>query len=263
MSAMPTYAILGATGNTGQAILSTLLQSPETTIHVLVRSRKKLLGQNPSIAAKQNVKIYEGDISDIPKVASCIAYPCSAVFSCVATNENVPGCSIGLDTAHAVVAALFRLRLSDSTVKLPRIIVMSSAVINDKLSRETPGVVRKLLYTSFSHVYADLEKAEKYYQLHRTWLAVTFIQPGGLVHDAPCGHTLSTERDHTFLSYADLAAGFIEAANSDNKYDWKCVSVLPAGKARINWTSPITMMRGLLWTTMPWLYWVLHWVKLV
>ena len=69
----PTFLIVGATGNTGQAILSTLLQSPETTIHVLVRSRKKLLGQNPSIAAKQNVKIHEGDISDIPKVASCIA----------------------------------------------------------------------------------------------------------------------------------------------------------------------------------------------
>lgn len=260
---MPMYAILGATGNTGQAILSTLLQSPETTIHVLVRSRKKLLGQNPSIAAKQNVKIHEGDISDIPKVASCIAYPCSAVFSCVATNENVPGCSIGLDTAHAVVAALFRLRLSDPTVNLPRIIVMSSAVINDKLSRETPRVVRKLLYTSFSHVYADLEKAEKYYRLHRTWLTVTFIQPGGLVHDAPCGHTLSTEREHTFLSYADLAAGFIEAANFNDKYDWKCVSVLPTGKTRINWTSPISMMRGLLWAMMPWLYWVLHWVKLV
>lgn len=48
---MPTYAVLGATGSTGQAILNILLQSPKNTVNAYVRSKAKLLKLSPSTKA--------------------------------------------------------------------------------------------------------------------------------------------------------------------------------------------------------------------
>lgn len=252
---MPTYAILGATGQTGQAILNILRRSPDVTIRAFVRSRQKLLKQNAGLAECPQLEIYEGDISDISTLASCISFPCSAVFSCVATNENIPRTTIALDTAHTVVAALLRLRQEAPQDPLPRIIVLSSAIINDRLCRKLSSVGRGVLYSAFNHIYADLERAEKFYTLHQSWMTAIFVQPGGLVHDAPTGHILSTEEEHTFLSYADLAGGIIELAELGEEYDWQGVSVLAKGKTGMNWEAPLVIMRGLTWCTMPWLYW--------
>lgn len=59
-----------------------------------------------------------GDISNIPDDWTCIAYPCSAIFSCVATNKNFDrACSC----SRTLQVASFK--------SLARIIVMSSAVI--------------------------------------------------------------------------------------------------------------------------------------
>ena len=264
---MPTFAILGATGNTGQAILTLLLRDESVKVHCFVRSSRKLHGQMPELRDHKRVKIFESSLNDTPILAECIA-PCDAVFSCIATEENSPGCSIALDTAHAVVAALCHVRcVKKNYAPLPRIIVLSSGTINDHLCRDTPTFARYFVWTGFSNIYADLLRAEAYYRLHRAWMTAVFVQPGGLVHDSQAGHAVSTEKEaSTFLSFLDLAAGMIECGSKDKddtEWDWVGLSVLPTGKTRFNPKAPFAVLRGCLWTIFPPLYWILHSARLV
>jgi oxidoreductase AflX len=182
----------------------------------------------------------------------------SAVFSCVATNENVPGCSIALDAAHSIIAALCRIRFKDPSAVLPRIVVLSALPVNEKLSQNMSPLVRNMLFLGEGNIYEDLRRAEKYYRLHSTWVSVTFVQPGGLSVDTPKGHVISTEKAAEWLSYADLAAAMIEVADSDGKYDWMGITVLSKGKTRFNSKAPSMLAQGILWSMMPWLYRFLH-----
>ena len=109
---MSPYAILGSTGNTGQALLKVLLQSPDNQIRAYCRSKQKILKLSPGIADDKQVQIYEGELEDVELLASCISGT-RAVFLVVAVNENIPGCSVACDTAHAVVAALEQLQLKN------------------------------------------------------------------------------------------------------------------------------------------------------
>lgn len=82
------------------------------------------------------------------------------------------------------------------------------------------------------------------------------IKPGGLVHDAQKGHELSTERQQTFLSFLDLAAGMVEAGQAeDGKWDMKDVSVVPTAKdVKIEWRVPYFVAQGLLLHFFPWMW---------
>lgn len=254
---MPSYAILGATGQTGQALLTILLQSAKDdvkNINLYVRSRARLERLQPEISTNKKVQIFEGSIQDVSLISRCISHV-SAVFAVVASNENIPGLRIAQETAHTIVAALCELRAQDPDTKLPRIIVLSSATINLHLCRHMPALLYWLLRNAFSNVYADLVLAEEYLRLHRSWLNVTFVQPGGLVHDARRGHAISLDREETFLSYLDLAAGMIEVADAGELYDWKGVSVVStADDVKTEWKVPLYMAKGLLWHFMPGLY---------
>ena len=111
-----------------------------------------------------------------------------------------------------------------------------------------------ILSTSFSYVYTDLEHAEAYLKMHRKWLKTVFIQPGGLVEDKQRGHAIDTEKQQTFLSYADLAAGMIEVAEKGG-YDWQGISVVPTTKdTKIEWRVPGRMVKGLTFHFFPWMY---------
>jgi len=262
VSKMPTFAILGATGNTGQAILTLLLKDPSANIRCYVRSAKKLNGQTPGLRDNKRVQVFESSITDVATLADCIA-PCDAVFSCIATEENAPGTSIALDTAHAIVAALSHVRaVHKSDLTLPRIIVLSSGTINDHLTREQPKIARNFVWMGFSNIYADLVRAENFYRLQESWMGpATFVQPGALVHDKQAGHTVTMEKEQSFLSFLDLAAGMIECGSKgrdDTEWDWQGVSVIPTGKTRINFQAPLAILRGCLWTAFPPLYWLLH-----
>lgn len=266
---MPTFAILGATGTTGQAILTLLEKDPTAKIHCFVRNARKLYGQTPHLDLRTNkrVNVFEAPLTDIAALATCIA-PCDAVFMCVATNENSPGCSIALDAAHSVVAALSHIRcVQKSEAPLPRIVVLSSGTINDHLCRETPAIAWWLVWIGLKYIYEDLIKAEAYYRLHKSWITVVFVQPGGLVEDVQAGHAVSTEKESTgFLSFLDLAAGMIECGMKDRsatEWDWLGVSVLPTGNTRFNFMAPVAILKGCVWTALPSLYWAFHWAKLV
>lgn len=80
--------------------------------------------------------------------------------------------------------------------------------------------------------------------------------PGGLTHDVQKGHELSAERQQTFISFLDLAAGMVEVADADARWEGKHVSVVLKGdrKARFEWWAPVVLGKGLLCHVCPWLY---------
>lgn len=253
---MPTYALLGATGSTGQALLDNMLKSPKYTVNAYVRSKAKLERLRPGISQFDKVQIFEGDLRDVPLITRCISNV-SAIFAVVATNTNVPNLSVAQDTAQVIVAALCNLRTQNLDAKLPRIIFLSSATVNPTFSRHRPGLLHWLLETSFSYVYEDLRRAEQFMRLHKSWLNATFVHPSGLVHDAQKGHVVSLEtpKRQTFLGYLDLAAGMLEVADAEGKYDWIGVSVVPTAKdVKIERRVPFFLAAGLTFHFLPWMY---------
>ncbi|GAB7335289.1 hypothetical protein MBLNU13_g07694t1 [Cladosporium sp. NU13] len=221
---MPTYAILGATGQTGSSILDNLLQSsyksPENKIKInaFVRSKQKLLSMRPAVASHPNISIYEGPLTDIALLASCIRNTRAqsrAVLAALEKNEN--------DLSHA-----------NTTSTPPKLIVLSSASLEPHFIADLPTPFLAVMHTAASWMYADLRLAETHLRTHApSNVELIFIKPGGLVHDAPVGHRISTTRQQTFLSFADLGAGMVEAADSPAG-TWAeakgNVSVVPAGE---------------------------------
>jgi putative NADH-flavin reductase len=262
---MSSFAILGVTGSTGQEITKYLLKSPSDKINIYVRSRSKLRAIFPGIDSKENVTIFEGKIEDVELIERCVSGT-RAVFSCVAASDNVPGLRIAQDTAQVIVAAFSQIRTRNPNAKLPKLIVMSSGSVNPKFAAEQPKIVHWLLWHGLSNIYTDLEQAEWYLRLQKGWLNVTFIQPGGLVHDVQKGYALSTERcGGTFLSFADLSAGMIDIARMESDhYAWKGVAVVPTNSdVKIPYGSALALGKGLTWWMLPWLYWVCKYLGLV
>jgi hypothetical protein len=266
---MPTYAILGATGQVGSSILDVLLKqqqgsSPETkantqdpiSIRAFVRSKQRLLTMRPSLSSQSNTTIHEGQITNTTLLASCIANT-RAVFLCVAATDNVPYCSIAQETAHTVLAAMETISKSKSGDRLPeKLVILSSASLEPYLMGDLPAPFRVVMHAAASWVYADLRLAETYLRSHTPkGVELVFIKPGGLVHDTPVGHKLSTTRQETFLSFADLGAGMVEAANSESgawaEADGN-VSVVPAREGtRVEWYVPWFLVKGCLYHFFP------------
>ena len=260
---MPNYTIMGATGNTGGALLNLLLKAPNTNIHAYVRSKAKLLTQNPGLDENARVNIFEGSISDVSLIASALSPIIDVAFCVLAINENTPGIRVAQDTTQSVIAALCHIRTADATAKLPKLIFLSSASLNPTLYEKDPAILHAFISRAFSNVYADLAFAEKDLRLHESWLSATFVQPGALVEDVQKGHALSLDQCSPLISYLDLAAGMIEIAES-GKYDWKGVSLVATSKdVKFPYKAPPQILRGLVWHFAPWLYWTCHYLRLV
>ena len=138
---MATYAIPGATGNCSTALIQNLLsRPPPTKICAYCRNKSKLLRLIPEAvqASVNQMEIFEGSIHDVALPASCLR-DCRAVFLVVSTHDNVPGLRVGQDTATGVIRALEQLRSKDSTQRVPRLVLLSSATIDDQLSHNTPA----------------------------------------------------------------------------------------------------------------------------
>lgn len=260
---MPTYAILGATGKTGNALITNLLLNPSNKINAYIRSKSKLLSQFPSISQNASVSIFEGPIDNIPQLAACLSNV-DIIFNVLGQNESIPGMRVAQDGAQAIVAALCHLGLANGSEKVPKLITLSSCSINQRMYENEPVLMHWLIHAAFSHAYDDLELAEKYLRLHASWLKVTFIQPGGLVEDKQRGHALSLDRKGAkgFVGYLDLAAGMIEVAEA-GKFDGLGVSVVATSKdVKFEWAAPKQAARGLVWHFAPSLGWIAKYVRL-
>ncbi|KAF2716337.1 hypothetical protein K431DRAFT_235581 [Polychaeton citri CBS 116435] len=271
----PTYAILGATGNVGSSLIS-VLTSPnpgtpnnkQPNLNILVRSERKLLSQHPSLSSNPTTRIYTLPSSNLATSASLATLTdalkdATVAFLCIAVNENIPGVSIAQDTAAAVLTCLRDIRSSYPEAKLPRLIVLSSSSVSEKLNASVPWVGRQIIHIAASYVYEDLTKAELLLRAESGWVETAFVKPGGLVHDERKGHALSTERQQTFLSFLDLAAGMVEIAGLERtKWDGVDVAVLPtASDVKIEWGVIYFVVKGTLCHFFPWGY-ALLWSKL-
>lgn len=252
---MPTYAVLGATGSTGSAVLSILSQKPknECKIHAFVRSASKLRKQCPELIESDQLTIFEGQLSDTEALAQCLAGT-KAAFLCIAAVRNEPYCTIAQDVAKATISACNALRAQNKAI--PRLIQLNSSATSAKFSESLPWLAEVILYRGNYWIYTDLSASEALFRSEASWLDVVYIKPGGLIQDKQKGHKLSTERQQTFLGWLDLAAGMVEVADEESDvWNGKEVSVLPtATDVPVEWRVPIWMVYGLVLTYFPWVY---------
>ncbi|KAF2111965.1 hypothetical protein BDV96DRAFT_498421, partial [Lophiotrema nucula] len=106
-----TYTVLGATGNCGTALIRLLLSEPHARIHAFCRNKSKLLQLVSDVQYNKKFEIFEAGIYDNHVLVFCIN-KCGAVFLVILTNDNIPGCRLGQDTAIAVIDALQTLKQS-------------------------------------------------------------------------------------------------------------------------------------------------------
>jgi putative NADH-flavin reductase len=251
-----TYAVLGATGNCGTALIDNLLRTEDAKVNAYCRNKTKLIQKVPYLDGNKRVQVYEGSIYHIDLLAECVRGT-RAIFHVVTTNTNVPGCSVGLDTAKSIVSALGKIRAdSQPDVALPRVVLLSSSTIDDYLSRHMSRFFRAILLTSASHVYEDLRRTEAFLRSQEDWFSTIFMKPGGLSVDIQRGHRLNLDEDESFISYLDLSAAMIEAANDpEGRFDMKNVSVVNTnGAAKFPPGTPICILTGLARHFFPFLH---------
>jgi hypothetical protein len=255
---MATYAVLGSTGNCGTALIRNLLETPHSKINAFCRNQAKLYRLVPEVADNKRVKVFSGSIYDTDLLADCIRGT-RAVFLLVTSNDNIPGCRLSQDSAVAVVQALQKIKAEAAPgLKLPKLVLLSSATIDDHLARDMPTWFRPIMLTAASHVYRDLELAEKYLRAQSDWVSTIFIKPAGLSPDISRGHRLTLDEEESFISYLDLSAGMIEAADDEEgRYDGRNVGVVNAKRgvgAKFPSGTPMCILMGLVRHFCPWLH---------
>ncbi len=267
---MPTYALLGATGSTGSAVLNHLLThpSPALTLNLYVRSASKLYRLHPSLSPtppkQPTINIFEGTL-ETPEILAQALKGADVIFLCIAENANIPGMSVATDAAKAIIRACEGLKSKEEKgggYKAPTVVVLSSSSVNPKLASATPRAVKRMLEMALNWAYADLRRAEGLYRsLHDSsgdkkeaeLLNVIFAQPGALVpaieKDKPTGHVLSTEKSSRMVSYADLGVGMVEMAEKWEELGlgWRGVSVNATGAVRFDiWNKIKVLSNGLV-----------------
>ncbi len=244
---MPKYALLGATGSTGSAILRCLLSQPPSSLalNIFVRSESKLRKLLPDLESTTafETSIIEGTPSDSTAMRECLK-DVDVVMACIASNESKRDMSISYDTAAAIIDALKSNRETQgSAYKTPTIIQLRTASLNPILSAAMPIIARKVAGFCFHYVYADLDRACKLYASSAAaspgLLNYIFIDPPS-IHDAdgtkPTGYKLILdEKQDRMLSYADLGAAFCEVAERRNEFAGKGVGVTATGPVNMTW----------------------------
>lgn len=246
---MRTYAILGGTGSTGSSIINQLLQDEEVHLNIYARSAQNLAEKVPELSSNPRAKSYIGSLDDIELLANCLE-GVEAAFFTVATNFNIPHCSIAQQTAHSAVSALeiVRSRITKRNGKTkrswvcPSLVFLSSVGINPGLMAQESWIFNFAVSRGCYWIYRDLSLAEYYLRSH-DWLSLIFIQPGALVHDRAFGVRLDEEEGTSRCSYVDLARAMILAAEGKlesgdlegEKSRWigKCVGVSSLGGGEV------------------------------
>jgi hypothetical protein len=253
---MATYSILGATGNCGHALLELLLGTTDAKIKVYCRNKEKLFRLVPAVIDNKRVEIFTGSILDADLLGQAMD-GCQSVFLAVSTNDNIPGCHMSQDLVRTIITALekSKSKVSAPPVKIPRLVLLSSATLDPWISRKQPWI-NAIIRRSAWHVYKDLELAEEFLRTHEDWVSCVYIKPGGLSVDVQRGHRLTLDDEESFVSYLDIAAGMIEAADeTEGRWNNMNVGVVNAnGKAKFPPGTPKCIAFGLLRFYFPFLH---------
>ena len=121
------------------------------------RSKQTLIKLLPEAAENNYVKVFEGHLENVELLEECMRGT-RAVFLAVAVTENVPGCSIAIDTANVVIQALKQMKKRQT--KLPKLVVLSSASLEPKFMSDDPKLGRSVALCAFSNIYKHLAVAE-------------------------------------------------------------------------------------------------------
>lgn len=216
---MPTYAVLGSTGNCGSALVRNLLEkSSDNHVNAYCRNEAKLRKVLPEVVDNKHVNVFAGSMDDETLMDNCLRGT-KAIFLALTSNDNIPGCRLNTDTAITVIRSLYRLRdetqPSDAPYKAPRLVLLSACCFDDHLARTQPKWFRPIMLRAASNVYSDLQRAEDVMRSHDHWISSIFIKPAGLSPDIARGHRLTFDEEESFVSYMDLSNGMIEAADDE------------------------------------------------
>jgi hypothetical protein len=243
---MPTYALLGATGSTGSAILRHLIAHPPSSLHlnIFVRSKSKLLVLFPTFETSPPfpLTITEGTPSTTSPAATRAALlSADVILACIGSNYSTPGITLIADTARAIIAALqFHRETQGSKYKVPTIVQLRSASLNPALKAQVPWLGRHLVSFLFGHVYADLTVACGLFESSPEGLLQYIYVDPPAIHDpegiaGPTGHKLLVEegeRQKPDISYADLGVAFCEIAERRGELRGRAVGVTATGEVR-------------------------------
>jgi len=238
-----TYAILGATGQTGSEIVQALLPT-KAHLNIYARSLTRLQSRFPSIQSAPNVTLFIGDLSNAELLASCLSNA-DVVLSSVAQNRNEPGLSVAQQTALAIIKALEPRRLSPKT--LPTVVFLSSgAVMPDKIAEQNNTFAQRLVHWCIYWVYTDLEKSFELFEAN-PWVPVTIAAASALVHGTEHDVKLVDDKEAASLiiSYTDLAKGMIMMGNEGERWHGKHVAMWVNGGKKIS-GNPAALLRYLL-----------------
>ncbi|KAK5173370.1 uncharacterized protein LTR77_002051 [Saxophila tyrrhenica] len=243
---MPTYALLGATGSTGAAILRCLLRQPpkDLKLNIFVRSKPKLLKQFPDLERSTpfDVQIIEATPDDSVALQNCLNNA-DVVMACIATNESTPGISLAYDTATAITSALETHRKDQgSSYKTPTVIQLRSASLNPVMKANSAWLGRTMAAFCFHYIYADLERACNLFiaASESHLLDYIFVDPPS-IHDpdgtTPTGYklTIGDGKHEPAMSYADLGVAFCEVAERRREFAGRGVGVTATGHVNLTW----------------------------
>lgn len=242
---MPTYAVLGATGATGTAIVRSLLTNPpkDLTLNIFVRSKFKLSEAFPDL---ENTTAFKVNITEATPDNSAAMQKClkdvDVVMAVIGTNVSSPDITVSHDTAVAVISALeFHRENLGQAYKTPTVIQLRSTSLNPTLKAYLPYVAQYSATFCFHYIYRDLSRACDLFASTATekpgLLEWIYIDPPAL-HDAdgttPTGFELVLDaKMRPDLAYADLGAAFCEVAVRKGEFARKAVGVSATGAVNL------------------------------
>ena len=239
--AITTYAVLGATGQTGSEIVKALLPTP-AHLNIYARSASRLEAMHPGLSEASNVTFFIGDLADEALIAACLA-DADIILSAVAQNRNEPGCSIAQRAALAIIKALDTRRRSNN---VPTVVFLASGGVDPGNKAKMPWLARKFGTWMLYHIYADLDASIKLFEAN-SWVPLVIAAAGALVHDIPRGVQLTNDvfTASPLLSYPDLARGMIQMGEEGDKWRGQYVGII-ANEGRPIGGNPLALLRYLL-----------------
>ena len=261
MSAKPQiYALLGATGATGSAVLTQLLTRPVDliSINVYARSLQRLEEKFPGIQNIRNVTIFIGPMTGAT-LAPCLR-GAKVIINSIGVNSPAPDITIARETAYAIVQTLRNL---DSPGRTHMVYLSSASLCKDVIEKEN-WLQRMIVLNGLWYVYEDMRLAIRYYESEGVdcgLLYLTLACPGALMtgSSSPGGEgvRLSEKNFTPLVSYTELARGMIEMAEQPKQ--WQGKEVLLESAEAPAWGQLVKLILGnvipgLFITFFPFLY---------
>ncbi|KAJ3287201.1 hypothetical protein HK104_008713, partial [Borealophlyctis nickersoniae] len=176
-------AVLGATGETGRALVAEALRKGHT-IKTLLRDKKKL----PSLTHPEDtgtIEAVEGGLHDEDAIEEVIR-DADAVVICLGAGKNTPPVTVVQDGVRAVIQAMKKLN------KRPRRLILLTSSNGDPPQKKNPlnFLWHQAQLFVLNNAFKDHEKAEQLCMAEGDWLQYTILRPQRLVPAESTGYTL-------------------------------------------------------------------------